>query len=125
MSCASTGPISQTELPPMVAGNTWDGIPQIGPIRFNEPAPPSNLVKIEMSFRMAATDINPAYVISTVAGPGIGTAVIDDAALWTGHIPPQALPLAAGIWRWNLRFTAADGTIFTPVGGTIAIAQAI
>lgn len=125
MSCQSYGPVSQVELPPFVAGDTWDGIAQIGPIVFNQAAPPSNLTKVEMHFRRSADDLSVAYQLSSNVVVGAGTINIISASLWTASIPPQALPLPPGVWRWNIHFTAADNTVFTPVGGTLAVIQAI
>lgn len=121
----SVAPLNQVALLPTVRGDLWDGIAQLGPLTFNDLPPPSTLVRVDLHFRKAWDDKNPAYGLSSQVITGYGTITIVDAAAWFCTVPPQALPLKPGVWKWDVQYTAADGTVFTPVGGTIAVTQDI
>lgn len=120
----SIAPLKQVALNPTVHGDTWGGIPQIQ-VKINGAPPPSALVALNMHFRKSWSDFVPAFKLSTSPGPGEGTITIGDAAKWIASIGSQALPLEPGVWLFDLQFTAADGSLFTPVGGTLAVVKDI
>lgn len=103
-------------------GDTWDGIPQIGPLTVNNVAPDSPLASARMDFRGASTDITPAYSLVTGTPlPGQGQITLRDAGLWILVIPVQSLPLGVGLYHFDLETIAADGSIFTPFQGTLQV----
>lgn len=111
------------ELPPFVHGDSWDGVNVIGPITFNDGPPPTTLASVLWHFRRNWNDFSPAYVLSSAPVQGQGSIQIVDANLWQLHIPTQALPLPPGTWYFDLQLTDSAGTVFTPVGGILAVAR--
>lgn len=101
--------------------DTWDGLPIIGPTLINGEQPESPLTRIRLEWRRASTDVASTYNMDTVTATGVGSVVIDDAASWTAHVPPQGLPLPPGTWRFTMAFTDAAATTAVLVVGKIKI----
>ncbi|MBK1884109.1 hypothetical protein JIN85_16940 [Luteolibacter pohnpeiensis] len=107
-------------LEPMVRGDQWRGIDQIGPLTFAGVAPKSPCVAASMQFRRTAGNRNLGHSIAS--GSGIE---IVDADAWVFRIPPQALPLDEGVWCYQFQTVAADadGLPKTYLEGTIEISE--
>jgi hypothetical protein len=108
------------------AGDTWIGIAAIGPVEFvvgEDPEavePPAELLaRCDLQFRDGRDRLG--YALSSVAADGVGTIEITDTATWEMRIVPQALPLAAGSWRWDLQTVDAAGTVLTLYAGTLVV----
>ncbi len=68
------------------------------------------------------------YELSSQPLTGQGTIIIDDPVLYAFSIPEQALPLAVGVWEWDLEtFETADasGLSDTWLCGEIAVIKDI
>lgn len=117
-------PLKLVELKPLLQGDTWGGIAQIQ-VLFNTAPPPSPLTQVDMHFRRTWSDFVPAYKLSSVSDPDQGDIIIASAANWFISIPSQALPLDPDVWLFDIKFTAQDGTVLTPVGGTLTVVKKI
>lgn len=121
----SIAPVNQVALLPFVRGDLWDGIAQLGPVTYNDLPIPSPLARVDLHFRKAWDDKAPAYALSSQSAQGQGTITIVNATTWFCTVPAQALPLRPGVWKWDVQYTAQDGTVLTPVGGTLVVSQDI
>lgn len=115
---------AQVQLETVVRGDTWTGIPTIGPVTIGGVRPTTHLGKVVMTFARRP-GIPPAYVLSSAPVTGQGTIVIDDAAQWIFHMPPQPLVLADGVWQFEIQLqdvTASPNTlVLTPIMGTVEV----
>lgn len=109
---------TQVTLDPMVRGDTWLGIPSLGPITIDGQPPSAAVASARMYFRRSVLDISPAYELRSSPGSGEGAVSIDDAAAWVFSVPAQPLPLAPGKWKWDMEFTDANGFVYTFYAGT-------
>lgn len=90
-------------------GTTWRGIPSID----IDPDVVSDLVEVVLQFKRGRFALHATQS----AAP-----VIDDAALWTAHVPPMILDmLTPGLWFYDVLFRAADGTVYIPITGKLKI----
>lgn len=110
-------------LPDHKHGDTWDGM-SIGPILFDGQPPPNALASCRLYFRHNRYKTF-GYGFRAPALNGFGVITIVDANTWQLVIPPQLLPLAVGLWLWELETTDASGKILTLYAGTLTITQDI
>jgi hypothetical protein len=93
-------PTAELNLAPFVVGNQWPGIPL-----YTITTPPSgagDLAEVEIQFRTDAPS-SPAYAAKLSASGGEIT--ILSAADWSFTVPPQTLPLGAGIFYQSIKLT--------------------
>lgn len=115
-------PVTQAELvlDPVVAGDTWTGIPSIQTVIDGNP-PTEDLAFARIQFRKQ-WDSRPAGATLDTDNGGIA---ISDASTWLVVVPPQKLPLAPGLWRWDYETTDAAGTVKTFMYGTLTVLEDI
>lgn len=98
------------ELPEHHQGDSWDGIPAIGPFTINGVAPASPLVGIRLYL---VREGKGAPVIKLGTGEGVDAPiVIHNAATWFASVPRISYEVfnpVVGTYWGDLEFTAADG----------------
>jgi hypothetical protein len=102
--------IRSITLDPVVEGDTWGGIPGIGPVTFNTDPPAYPAAEVRMNFRKGSG--STGIDLSTDTG-GI---VIVDADTWELSVPPVPYPqfsLTQGNWEADLEITDTAGTRLT------------
>jgi hypothetical protein len=125
MSCATGGGefAARVALPPVVEGDTWGGREFELEVLLDEGppavwgAPASELADVVMQFHSGEDRLDELLTLS-VTGTEID---IVDAAGWRFVVLPTVLPLGPGVYFWGLRTVADDGTIWTPVKGSISV----
>ena len=111
-------------LDPHTRGDKWLGGLHFGPVEINGEPPENPLVSARLQFRDQRTDAL-GYELSTTPAVGNGIIVIEDAATWELDAPEQDLPLAVGVWAWDIEITDSAGRVLTPYGGVIKIIKDI
>lgn len=117
-------------LDPMTEGDSWDGIPVIGPIVFrhydpeDEAAgedgyviddPPGPLVAARLTFARKDEAVNVLVCSSDVTAPapsGQHPITITDAETWALVVPPMDyadFPMTAGTWEADFEFFWGTG----------------
>lgn len=97
----------------------WEGI-EFGPILFDEEPPAAALKSCRMQFRRGLR-AELGHTLSSEVEEGAGLITIDDAAAWKIIVPEQELPLAAGVWDWDLRTVDVNDVPLIPYYGTIEV----
>lgn len=116
------GLVGNIALPPFVRGDSWLGF-TLGPFTQDDGGInlPVALASARMSFRRYP-DSTPAFVLVTgTPGAGQGQLVIVNATTWTFGANPQPLLLEAGDWGFDVETTDVNGSIWTPVIGTLSL----
>lgn len=106
---------AQIQLPPIVRGNTWDGISVSLSSSGTVLADP--LMSVRMIFRDPASDTATLTLTSTG-----GNIVITSPANWqftVNRITP--FPLSPGTHPWSIETTDSGGSIKTYLVGTVQI----
>jgi hypothetical protein len=104
--------IPTVTLDPVVEGDTWPGIPGIGPVTINTEPPAYAADQARLHFRRVNATTTTGIDLSTETG-GI---VIVDAATWELSVPPVPYPqfsLTQGNWEADLEITDSAGTRLT------------
>ncbi len=100
----------------------WVGISSIGPITEDGDPMEVAAASARMEFAPTSDGKYPLFSLSTTLAEGDGTIVIEGAsANWLFTVPPQALPLPAGLWFWTFRVTDVNATARLIYRGTIII----
>ena len=111
-------------LPPTrhTRGDTWNGW-RFGPcVILATGAPmPHSLAEVHIHYR--DKDGALGYALSSVPAVGVGEITIVDAAAWSVLIPPQPLPLPAGIWAWDCETVDASGVVRTFYESVLTVKQ--
>lgn len=99
----------------------WQGIPEVGPILFDDAQPPNPLTRVRMHF---TTRSGASFTIDsdTTNNPD-AEFIIDDAAAWTCHVPPLSKFLQlVEPWSWDMEFYSASyAAPITIFKGTITV----
>lgn len=116
-------------LPAHTRGDTWNapapddpGGLTIGPIQINGLAPTESLKRCRLYFRKRIGGAL-GYGFTSEEVAGFGQIVITDAATWLVFIPPQALPLEVGFWRWDFETTDNADVVRTLYSGELEVAK--
>jgi hypothetical protein len=104
--------IPTVTLDPVVEGDTWPGVPGIGPVTINSEPFEFPIALARMHFRRVVATTTTGLDLSTDTG-GI---TIVDASTWELSIPPVPYPafsLTQGNWEADLEITDSAGTRLT------------
>ena len=103
----------------------WTGISSIGPITEDGDPMDVPAASARMEFAPTSDGKYPLFALSTLTPAlpdGEGTIVIEgDGANWLFTVPPQVLPLPAGLWYWTFRVTDTSAATRLIYRGTIII----
>lgn len=106
---------AQIKLPPIVHGDTWDGLSVS--LTSSGTSLANDLANVVMTFRDASLN----KVLELVTGVNV---MITYPNPWQFVIPPLTpFPLNAGTYTWNIETTDSDGIIKTYLAGTIQVLQ--
>lgn len=106
---------AQITLPPIVRGDTWDGISVT--LSSSGTALADSLTSVRMIFHEAAADTDTLTLTSTG-----GDISITSTAGWEFTVDPiTPFPLDPGTQYWNIETTDSAGSIKTYLVGTIQI----
>jgi hypothetical protein len=97
-----------------VAGDTWQGIPVIGPILINALQPGVAAQRVEMS--LSRTPTGPSFQFDTEAADGVLPITIVDADTWEFMVPPVGFDdftVTPGKYEGHLAITDAAGERLT------------
>ena len=114
------------QLDPHTKGDTWQGIPSIGPILFNGIQPTSQLDRIRMQIRSAGPTGTLVLTFDSETGDEDYEITITDATTWEAEIaeiPEDEFDLAAGPYYWSMRFWDKDGVARTLYDGGFEVLE--
>lgn len=91
-------------------GDLWENVYHFGPVTDESGDPPDTpALSCRMQFRDTKGVLG--YELSSIPGEGKGTITIVDSVNHEFDIPPQDLPLEAGLWEWDFEvFSTVDLT---------------
>lgn len=104
------------KLEPHVAGDTWVGIPTIGPLLINGLQPGVAAARMRLTLTLSRSQTVASVEFDTEAGEGILPITIVDAATWEFTIPEvdfADFDLPAGIYEGHLEITDVNGVRLT------------
>jgi hypothetical protein len=99
----------KTILPAVVEGDTWPGIPALGPVTIDGDAPTFPAALVRLHFRRVNDPAATGLDLSSAPGGGI---TIVNAGTWFFSVSPIAYPaftLAQGNWEADLEITDSAG----------------
>jgi len=103
-------PIPTVQLEPHIAGDTWQGIPVIGPFTINDAPPESPVARVRLTMTRSGGHQSRTFDSAD------GSIVIVDADTWECSIPPVPFAnftLPPGTYSGQLEFTDEDGVRLT------------
>lgn len=122
MSAASESDPPFIELFNLVSGDTWRGIPQIGPVTIQGPddeapvQPSTTLVSVRLNFTREGAR-SPSIRFGTMDVPDADAPiVIDNAVTWEFSIAPVSPATwtpPAGVYTGHVETTDSDGLVLT------------
>ena len=104
------------KLEPHTSGDTWDGIPTIGPLIYNGAPPEFAAARVRLTLSLVRSSVTSVAVFDTEPGEGVFPIEIVDAATWEFTIP--AVPFAdfvlpPGNYEGHLEITDINGVRLT------------
>lgn len=100
------------------ANSQWGGIAVVGPYFQNEPTVATRAL-MEMSLNSDMT--LPFYTLDSVSSEPRGEIDIINSVSWQFSVPPQPLPLRAGLWYWTFKVETFGGAIFQVDSGRLLV----
>jgi hypothetical protein len=114
----------EIQFEPHISGDTWDGVPCIGPVLFGGVAPPNPVLAARMHF-VEADGYPPSVKLAT--NPLADEAPIlitGDPATWEFTIPPVSpdlFNLPPGLWLWGFKTWDSTGYERTLYHGSLLV----
>jgi hypothetical protein len=104
------------------AGDRWAGIPALA-ITVNGITPASPITAARLRFKKSTEVLpNPPVELSNANSK----LTIVSAANWEISVPPQIVPeLTAGDWLFQLKITAADGSLDTYISDKLTVLETV